>query len=143
MPVKKRPCTTFPMLEIRPKSNSATVVLLEIGDISKKAKTCPKHRAQPCCCSKLASTHTAQLSFCFKLACAKHRAQLFCCSKFASKHSAQPSFCLKLARIVRKPKPVKNAVHKFPFARYWPQNHSAQLSVCLKWATFLNKLQLV
>ena len=31
-------------------------------------KTCKKQRAQPCCCSKLASNHSAQLSFCFKLA---------------------------------------------------------------------------
>ena len=31
-------------------------------------KTCKKQRAQPYSCSKLASNHSAQLSFCFKLA---------------------------------------------------------------------------
>ena len=39
----------------------------------------------------------------------------------ASKHSAQLSFCFKLAPIVTKPKLVKNAVHNFPVARNWPQ----------------------
>ena len=99
------------------KTKCSTVKSIKLGC----ARTCPKHLAQPCCRSKLASTHTAPLSFCFQLPCAKHRAQLSCCSKFASKHSAQPSFCLKLARIVRMPKPVKNAVHNFPVARNWPQ----------------------
>ena len=122
-----------------------------MGDISYKAKTSPKHRAQPCCCSKLAPSQTAQLSFCFKLArivrklkpvrncmrncpvnqnwwlflkaktCPKHRAKLSCCLKFPSKHSPQPTFCFKLVRIVRKPKPVQNAVQKFPVARNWSQ----------------------
>ena len=87
----KTPCTTFLLLEIGPKSHFKTVVLLEMGNISLNGKTCPKHRAQPCCCSKLARCGTAQLSF-----------------------------CLKLARIVRKPKPVKNAVHNFPVAWNWP-----------------------
>ena len=35
-----------------------------------------------------------------------------CFLKFASKHSAEPSFCLKLARIVRKLKVVRNSVRK-------------------------------
>ena len=30
-------------------------------------KSCKMQRAQPCCCSKLASNHSAQLSFCLKL----------------------------------------------------------------------------
>ena len=132
-----------------------------------------KHRAQLSCCSKLAPNHTAQLSFCFKLvrivrklklvrncmhncpfnqnwclflkakSCEKHRAQYSCCSKFASKHSSQPSFCFKLARIVRKPKPVKNAVHNFPVARNWPQITLCNCRFRLKWATFLKKLKLV
>ena len=70
----------------------ATVLIIKIGDVCLKAKTCPKHRAK-----------------------------LSCCSKLASKHSAERSFCFKLARIVRKPKLVKNAVHNFPVAQNWPQ----------------------
>ena len=92
----------------------ATVLLIKISDFSKKAKTCPKHRAQ-----------------------------LSCCLKLALRHTAQPPFCLKLARIVRKPRLVKNAVHNFRFAEKLAPNHTAQPSFCLKWATFLIKLKLV
>ena len=53
-------------------------------------KTCKTQRAQPCCCSQLASGRTVQLSFCFKL-----------------------------ARIVRKQKPVRNCVRNFPFNQNW------------------------
>ena len=83
-------CKTFLLIEIGPKSQCATVVVLEMGDISYKAKTCPKHRAQPCCCSKLAPSQTAQLSF-----------------------------CLKLARIVRKLKPVRNCMRNWPVNQNW------------------------
>ena len=68
----------------------ATVLLIKIGDFSEKAKTCPKHRAQ-----------------------------LSCCLKLASKHSAQPPFCFKLGRIVRKLKPVRNSVHNCPVNQNW------------------------
>ena len=53
-------------------------------------KPCKKQSAQPCCCSKLARNHTAQLSFCFKL-----------------------------ARIIRKQKLVKNTVRNWPVAKNW------------------------
>ena len=78
--------------------------------------------AQLSCCSKLASKHSAQLSFYLKVAncekaktSAKHRAQLSCCSKLASKHSAQLSFCLKLATFVKKLKIVKNSARNCKF----------------------------
>ena len=92
----------------------ATVLLIKIGDFSEKAKTCPKHSAQ-----------------------------LSCSLKLASKHTAQPPFCFKLARIVRKPRLVKKAVNNFRFAQKLAPNHTAQLSFCLKWATFNTKLKLV
>ena len=62
-------------------------------------KSCKMQRAQPCCCSKLASKHPAELS---------------CCSKLASKHSAQLTFCLKLATLLKKLKLVQNIVCNCP-----------------------------
>ena len=56
-------------------------------------KTCKRQRARPCCCLKLAPNHTAQLSFCFKL-----------------------------ARIVTKVKFVRNSVRNSFFARNCRQN---------------------
>ena len=53
-------------------------------------KTWKKQRAQPCCCSKLATSQTAQLSFCFRLGC-----------------------------IVRKLKPVRNSVRNCPVKQNW------------------------
>ena len=53
-------------------------------------KTCKKKRTQPCCCSKLPLSQTAQLSF-----------------------------CSKLGRIVRKVKPVRNCVRNCPVNWNW------------------------
>ena len=55
-------------------------------------KTCKKQRAQRCSCSKLASSHTVQLWFSFKL-----------------------------ARIVRKLTPVRNFASNCPDNQNWPQ----------------------
>ena len=113
-------------------------------------KTFKKQRAQPCCCSKLASNHPAQLSFCFKE-----------------------------ARIVRKVKLVWNTVRNCPVSGNWRQNAlrnclflengpfslkakicprhraqhsccsklasklSAKLSLCLKLVSFVKRLKLV
>ena len=86
----------------------ATVLFIEIGSFCYKAKTCPKNRAQLSCCSNLASKHSTQLSFCFKLArivrkpkpvkkaAQNFRAQRSCCSKLAQNHAAELSFCFKL-----------------------------------------------
>ena len=73
-------------------------------------KTCKRQRARPCCCLKLAPNHTAQLSFCFKL-----------------------------ARIVTKVKFEKNTMRIFPVARNWVSKHSAQLSFCLQLACFVKQ----
>ena len=81
------------LLEIGVKTLSASVDFLEIGDFCYKAKNCPKQRTQPSCCSKL-----------------------------ASKHSAQMSFCLKLATFFKKVKLVQNTVRNCPVARNWRQN---------------------
>ena len=86
----KTPCAIVLFLKICVKTLCATVALLEMGDISYKAKTCPKHRPQPCCCSKLFPSQTAQLSF-----------------------------SLKLARIVRKLKPVRNCMRNCPVNQNW------------------------
>ena len=145
----KTPCTTFLLLKIGPKSHCATVVFLEMGDISQKAKTCPKHRAQQCCCSQLAPSQTAYLWFWSKLCrivrklkpvrtcvrscpvnqfdafceqaktCQKHRAQISCSSILASSHTVQLSFCLKLARIVTKLTPVRNCARNCPVNKNW------------------------
>ena len=52
--------------------------------------------------SKLASQHSAQLSFCLEdKSWGKHRAHFSCCSKLASKYGAQLSFCLELSSLVK------------------------------------------
>ena len=56
-------------------------------------KTCKMQRAQPCCCSKLASNHSAQLSF-----------------------------CLKLVTFVKKLNLVQNTMRNCPVAENWRQN---------------------
>ena len=60
----KTPCSTVLLL----KKLCATVVLLQIGPYCSEGKACVKLRAQLSCCSKLASKHSAQLSFSWKLA---------------------------------------------------------------------------
>ena len=89
----KTPCTTFLLLEIGPKSHCGTVVLLQIGPYCQEAKACEKLRAQ--------------LSF---------------GSKLASKHSAQVSFCLELASFVKKLRLLRNIVRKCPVAQNLRQN---------------------
>ena len=119
------------------KTLCATVFLFEIGHFCWKAKTCPKHRAQHSCCSKLASIHSAQLWIRLKLAsfvnkqelvkntvrycpvAEKYSAQLSCCSKLASEKSAQLSFCLKLVIFVKNLNLVQNTLHNCPVAGKW------------------------
>ena len=86
----KTPCGIVLLLKICVKTLCATFVLLEICDILYKALTCPKHRPQPCCCSKLASSQTVQ-----------------------------QSFCLKLARIVKKVRPLRNCVRNCLVNQKW------------------------
>ena len=74
-------------------------------------KTCKRQRARPCCCLKLAPNHTAQLSFCFKL-----------------------------ARIVTKVKFEKNTMRIFPFARNWGQNTLRNCRFAYNWRVLLNNL---
>ena len=47
---------------------------------------------------------------------AKERAELCCCLKLATNDTLQLSFCFKLARIVRKPKLVQQTVRNCPVA---------------------------
>ena len=74
-------------------------------------KTCNKQRAQPRCCSKLAPSHTTQLSFCFKL-----------------------------ARIVTKVKLEKNTVRIFPVTQNWRQNTLQNCRFTENWRLLLNNL---
>ena len=106
-----------------PKSHFATVVLLKMGDSSYKAKTCPKHRAQPCCCSKLAPSQTAQLSFCFKLARLVRKLKLvrnFVRNSLFLKNLRQNT--LRNCRFSWKVKLEENTVRIFPVAPNWRQN---------------------
>ena len=131
-------CATVVLLQIGPFCKEAKACEKRRAQLSCCSKFAPSQTAQLSFCSKLGRivrklkpvgdcvrNCPVNSNWCLFLKknkrCANHLAQLSCCSKFASKHSAQLSFCFKLARILRKPKRVKNAVHNFPVARNWPQ----------------------
>ena len=54
--------------------------------------------------------------------CKMQRAQPCCCSKLASNHSAQLSFCLKLVTFGKKLNHVQNTLRNCPVAENWRQN---------------------
>ena len=51
--------------------------------------------------------------------CKKQRARKCYCSKLASSHNVQLSFCFKLVRIVRKLTPVRNCARNCPVNQNW------------------------
>ena len=55
--------------------------------------------------------------------CKMQRTQPRCCSKLASNHSAQVSFCLKLVTFVKKLNLVQNTMRNCPLAQNWGQNN--------------------
>ena len=104
----KHPCAFVLLLEIGVKTLCATVFLFEIGHFCWKATTCPKHRAQH-----------------------------FCSSKLASKHTAQMSLCLKSVTFVEKLKVVQNPLRNCSVARKWRQNTLRKCRFVLDWLLLL------
>ena len=74
--------------------------------------------------------------------CKKQRSQPYCCSKLASNHSGQLLFCFKLARIVRNVKLVWNTVRNCPVARNWRQNTLRNCLFVRNWLLLLRSQNL-
>ena len=104
----KRPCATVLLLKFCVKTLCKTVVVLEIGNFSKKAKPC-----------------------------AKHCAQLSCCLKFGSKHYAQHSICLSLASFDNKLKLFQNTMRNCVVARNWRQKAFRNCRFAWSWRLLL------
>ena len=85
---------------------------------------------------KLTSKHSAQLSYCLKLATS---VKIW---KLCKKHAAQLSFCLKLVTFVKKLNLFKNTVRSCPVARNWLQNNLCNCRFAWTWRLLITSYKL-